>query len=102
MDVGEVKDLEEVEVEEWPSIAGLGHGVVVKEPKADDNMVQAEGADSTDDTQTDDGSLLVIPGLELVSSIDVEQKPEESVSDVDQATSDELESLGELRFADPD
>lgn len=102
MDVGEVKDVEEVEVEEWPSIAGLGEGVVAEESKADVNKVQAEGFDSTDAPQAEDGPLLVIPGLELVSRADVEQKPEAPVSDVDQATCDELESLGELRFADPD
>jgi hypothetical protein len=92
------------EGEEWPSIGVVseGEGVAVEVSKADESTDQANRADITDDPQADDGPLLVIPGLELTSRTDVEQEPDEAVTDSDETISTDLESLGELRFADPD
>ena len=99
-----MKEEEEVEGEEWPSIGVVseGGGVAVEVLKADESTDQANRADITDDPQADDAPLLVIPGLELTSRTDVEQDPDEAVTDSDETISTDLESLGELRFADPD
>ena len=85
------------EEEEWPSIGGVVSGGDVE---VVEEVVVAEGSD--EDVEAE-GDLYLIPGLEMASEPEVEMQPRQSSASLESAENvDDLESLGELRFADPD
>ena len=93
---------EEKMEESWPTIVGLEEEAVAGERNAEDNTVQGEPLAQALEPQDAQESLLVIPGLERIVPVDSDKAAQSDVVVLDEQTDDETESLGELRFADPD
>ena len=106
VEVVEEKRGEEVEAEmseeSWPSIGGLKEVEAIEKLKVAVHHLQGETSAQHLEPQEREASLLVIPGLERVAPADRGKALQSDDSVVGDQADDDMESLGELRFADPD